>query len=95
MHLTADLHNCRVCEGLIEDVHVAAQFQCINNEIFCSGGNLHQTCQAKEAPVGVVLKTGERNVSQESLQKQHYKTNSIPNEGRKSNKDFFEKKTIG
>lgn len=63
MNLTADLHNCRVCEGLIEDVHVTAQFQSINNEIFCSGGNLHQTGQAKETPVGVVLKTGKRDVS--------------------------------
>lgn len=63
MNLAADLHNCRVCEGLVEDVHVTAQFQRINNEIFCPGGNLHQTRQAQEAPVGVVLKTGERDVS--------------------------------
>lgn len=59
VNLAADLHNCRVCEGLIENVHVAAQFQCINNEVFCSGGNLHQTCQAQEAPVGMVLKNME------------------------------------
>lgn len=55
VNLAADLHNRRVCEGLVENVHVTAQFQCINNEVFCSGGNLHQTCQAQEAPVGMVL----------------------------------------
>lgn len=59
MKLAADLHNCGICEGLVENVHVAAQFQCINNEVFCSGGNLHQTRQAQEAPVGMVLKTTE------------------------------------
>lgn len=63
MALAADLHNCRVCKGLVENVHVAAQFQYVNNEVLCSCGNLHQTCQAQEAPVGMVLKTWERDVS--------------------------------
>lgn len=55
--LAADLHNCRVCESLVENVHLAAQFQGVDDEVFCPGGNLHQACQAQEAPVGMVLKT--------------------------------------
>lgn len=60
MIVAADLHNCWVCEGLIEDAHVTAQLQRINNEVFCSSGNLHQTRQAQEAPVGMVLKNNKK-----------------------------------
>lgn len=63
VNMAAHLHNCWVCEGLIENAHVTAQLQCVNNEVFCSSGNLHQTCQAQETPVGMVLKNIRKNIN--------------------------------
>lgn len=61
--MATDLHNCWVCEGLIENAHVTAQLQRIDNEVFCSSGNLHQTRQAQETPVGMMLKNMKRNIN--------------------------------
>lgn len=47
----ADLNDGGVCEALVEDVHVASKLQGVDNEIFCSGGDLHQAGQPQEAPV--------------------------------------------
>lgn len=91
VNLAADLHNCRVCESLIENVHVTAQLQCVNNEVFCSGGNLHQACQAQEAPVGMMLKNTKRAITSTTeviLQKKY----STPNEGRNINRGILKAK---
>lgn len=56
----ADLNDGGVCEALIENVHVTSELQGVDNEVFCSGGDLHQAGQPQEAPVGVVLKPGKR-----------------------------------
>lgn len=56
----ADLNDGGVCEALVEDVHVASKLQGVDNEIFCSGGDLHQAGQPQEAPVWVVLKPRKR-----------------------------------
>lgn len=50
------LDNGRVSEGLVQDVHLTAELQSVDNEVLLSGGDLHQTGYAQEAPVGVVLR---------------------------------------
>lgn len=61
----ADLNNSWVCEALVENVHVTAKLQGVNNEVFCPGGNLHQAGEPQEAPVRVVLKYTERKGNRE------------------------------
>lgn len=55
---TNDFHyldNSWVGERLVQDVHLAAELQGVNDEVLISGGDLHQTGDAKETPVGMVL----------------------------------------
>lgn len=49
------LDDLRVSERLVQDVHLAAELQGVNDEVLVSGGDLHQRRDAQEAPVGVVL----------------------------------------
>lgn len=49
------LDNGWVSEGLVQDVHLTAELQSVDDEVLLSGGDLHQTGYAQEAPVGVVL----------------------------------------
>lgn len=61
----ANLNNSWVCEALVENIHVAAKLQSVNDEVFCPGGNLHQAGEPQEAPVRVVLKYTERRGNSE------------------------------
>lgn len=57
------LDNLWVSERLVQDVHLAAELQGVDDEVLVSGGNLHQRCDAQEASVGVVLcQTTRKNV---------------------------------
>lgn len=49
------LDDARVGERLVQDVHLAAELQGVDDEVLVSGGDLHQRRDAQEAPVGVVL----------------------------------------
>lgn len=49
------LDNSRVSEGLVQDVHLAAELQGVDDEILLPGGDLHQTGKAEETPIGMVL----------------------------------------
>lgn len=49
-----------VSERLVQDVHLAAELQSVDDEVLVSGGDLHQRRDAQEAPVGVVLEPTER-----------------------------------
>lgn len=49
------LYNSRVSERLVQDVHLAAELQGVDDEVLLSGGDLHQTGEAEETPVGMVL----------------------------------------
>lgn len=42
----ADLNDGWVCEALVENVHVTSKLEGVNNEVFCSGGDLHQAGQS-------------------------------------------------
>lgn len=55
-----DLNDGGVCEALVENVHVASELQGVDDEVFRSGGDLHQAGQPQEAPIGVVLRPGKR-----------------------------------
>lgn len=59
------LDNGRISEGLVQDVHLTAELQSVNDEVLLSGGDLHQTGDAQEAPVGVVLQwmTGHQSLA--------------------------------
>lgn len=50
------LDNSRVSECLVEDVQLAAELNGVDDEVLLSGGDLHQTGEAEETPVGVVLR---------------------------------------
>lgn len=50
------LDNIRVGECLVQDVHLTAELQGVNDEVLLSGGDLHQAGDAKETPVGMVLR---------------------------------------
>lgn len=39
---TADLNDGWVCEALVENVHVTAKLEGVDNEVFCAGGYLHE-----------------------------------------------------
>lgn len=47
--------NSRVSKRLIQDVHLTAELQGVDDEVLLSGGDLHQTGEAEETPVGMVL----------------------------------------
>lgn len=49
------LDNSLVSECLVQDVHLAAELQGIDDEVLLSGGDLHQRGEAEETPVGMVL----------------------------------------
>lgn len=49
------LDDARVSEGLVQDVHLTAELQSVDDEVLLPGGDLHQAGDAQEAPVGVVL----------------------------------------
>lgn len=49
------LNNSWVSERLIQDVHLTAELQGVNYEILFSCGDLHQTGDAEETPIGMVL----------------------------------------
>lgn len=49
------LNDSGVSECLVQNVHLTAKLQGVNYEVFLSGGDLHQTCDAEETPVGMVL----------------------------------------
>lgn len=48
--------NSRVSKRLVQDVHLTAELQGIDDEVLLSGGDLHQTGEAEETPVGMVLR---------------------------------------
>lgn len=50
------LDNIWVGECLVQDVHLTAELQGVNDEVLLSGGDLHQRGDAKETPVGMVLR---------------------------------------
>ena len=47
-------------EALVENVHVTAKLQGVNDEVFRPGRDLHEAGQPQEAAVRVVLKRAER-----------------------------------
>lgn len=50
------LDNGGVSECLIQDVHLAAELQVVDDEVLLSGGDLHQTGEAEETSVGMMLR---------------------------------------
>lgn len=50
------LDNGGVSECLIQDVHLAAELQGVDDEVLLSGGDLHQTGEAEETSVGMMLR---------------------------------------
>lgn len=54
------LDDTLVSERLVEDVHLAAELQGVDDEVLVSCGDLHQRRDAQEAPVRVVLEPTKR-----------------------------------
>lgn len=54
------LDNMWVSERLVQDVHLAAELQGVDDEVLVSSGDLHQRRDAQEAPVRVVLEPTKR-----------------------------------
>lgn len=52
-------------ERLVQDVHLRAELQGVNDEVLLSGGDLHQAGEAQKTPVGMVLR--ERRERQQSV----------------------------
>lgn len=51
-----------VSERLVQNVHLAAELQSVNDKVLLSGGDLHQAGETEEAPVGMVLMWRERKM---------------------------------
>lgn len=49
------LDNSRISECLVQDVHLVAELQGVDDEVLLSGRDLHQRSEAEETPVGMVL----------------------------------------
>ena len=52
-----DFDDAGVGEDLVEDAHIRAQSQSVNDEVAASRGDLHQAHKPLECPVRVVLHT--------------------------------------
>lgn len=55
------LDDLGIGEGFVEEVHVGAELERVNEEVLLASGDLHQAAESLEGPVAVLLQRRQKS----------------------------------